>query len=269
MTANEANYRIEDTRAALENQKEEDLKNLRVDVNGVLLTREQIQANIDTIEETIYQRNIQSQELQDKIYAIEQQRLQNTREREKVETRLFLLEQRKAIVALQGKKVYKGLTAEEKTDLKNYKDAYNQMASSYNSMYPGENMQQAMYGGKIQKFAMGSVVPGIGSTDKVPALLTPGEFVVRKSAAQANMSLLEMINNGVFPKMSGPSYNVPSSSIGQASGSPAISSSIMYNDTYNINVSVAGTGASPDDIANVVMSKLSQQNRGSVRSTRY
>jgi hypothetical protein len=43
----------------------------------------------------------------------------------------------------------------------------------------------------------------------------------------------------------------------------------MYNSTYNVNVNVSGTNASPDDIANVVMAKLSQQNRGNLRSSRY
>jgi len=43
----------------------------------------------------------------------------------------------------------------------------------------------------------------------------------------------------------------------------------MYNSTYNVNVNVSGTNDSPDDIANVVMAKLSQQNRGNLRSNRY
>jgi TP901 family phage tail tape measure protein len=38
--------------------------------------------------------------------------------------------------------------------------------------------------GKVSKFAGGGVVPGVGNTDSVPAYLTPGEFVVRKAAAQ-------------------------------------------------------------------------------------
>lgn len=40
--------------------------------------------------------------------------------------------------------------------------------------------------GKTQKrFAEGGIVPGSGSGDTVPAMLTPGEFVVKKSAAKA------------------------------------------------------------------------------------
>jgi len=285
ITANEANYRIEDTRAALEKQKEEDLKNLRVEVNGQLLDREQIQANIDAIEEQIYQRNILIQSQQDQIYAIEQQRLANSREREKVETRLFLLEQRKNILELERKG--SKLKASEKQDLANYRTSYNQMVDLYNSTF-GESIQRVMYGGKVKmmafggnvsyrgsneapptlKMAFGSMVPGKGNIDRVPALLTPGEFVVRKSAAQTFMPLLEMINNGAFPSMSGPSYNVPNGSVGSV-GTSVTNSSVMYNDTYNINVNVAGTNSSPEDIANVVMAKLSQTNRGSVRGIRY
>ena len=40
-------------------------------------------------------------------------------------------------------------------------------------------------GGKVMGFARGGVVPGQGNRDTVPAMLTPGEFVIRKSAVQA------------------------------------------------------------------------------------
>ena len=38
---------------------------------------------------------------------------------------------------------------------------------------------------QAQGYARGGVVPGVGSGDTVPALLEPGEFVIRKSAAEA------------------------------------------------------------------------------------
>jgi TP901 family phage tail tape measure protein len=41
-----------------------------------------------------------------------------------------------------------------------------------------------------------NVVPGVGNTDTVPAMLTPGEFVVNKKATEKNMPLLQAINNG-------------------------------------------------------------------------
>ena len=39
-------------------------------------------------------------------------------------------------------------------------------------------------GGVIKKFARGGVVPGTGSGDTVPAMLEPGEFVIRKKAVE-------------------------------------------------------------------------------------
>ena len=40
-------------------------------------------------------------------------------------------------------------------------------------------------GGSIPRFASGGFVPGQGNGDTVPAMLTPGEFVIRKKAVQA------------------------------------------------------------------------------------
>ena len=40
-------------------------------------------------------------------------------------------------------------------------------------------------GGPISKFATGGYVPGVGNSDTVPAMLTPGEFVIRKKAVES------------------------------------------------------------------------------------
>jgi TP901 family phage tail tape measure protein len=42
----------------------------------------------------------------------------------------------------------------------------------------------------------GGTIPGTGNRDTVPAVLTPGEFVVNKEATQENLSLLYAINSG-------------------------------------------------------------------------
>ena len=55
-----------------------------------------------------------------------------------------------------------------------------------------------------KKFATGGTVPGSGNTDTVPAMLTPGEFVINKNATAANLPLLQAINNGGG---SGPGFN--------------------------------------------------------------
>jgi TP901 family phage tail tape measure protein len=55
-------------------------------------------------------------------------------------------------------------------------------------------------GGMVRKFATGGVVPGSGNSDTVPAMLTPGEFVIRKQAAQAiganNLHSINKYNGG-------------------------------------------------------------------------
>jgi hypothetical protein len=43
---------------------------------------------------------------------------------------------------------------------------------------------------------VGGGVPGSGNTDTVPAMLTPGEFVVNKEATKNNLGLLKAINDG-------------------------------------------------------------------------
>ena len=105
------------------------------------------------------------------------------------------------------------------------------------------------------KMAYGSLVPGMGNTDRVPALLTPGEFVIRKSVASAYMPLLEQLNGNVYPGGAMPKGS-------------AKNNSNLYNNSYSINVNVAGTDASPDEIANAVMSKIKEVESRSLRGVR-
>jgi len=49
----------------------------------------------------------------------------------------------------------------------------------------------------VQRFATGGRVRGSGGGDRVPALLTPGEFVVNAAASHRNIGFLEAINQGV------------------------------------------------------------------------
>ena len=53
---------------------------------------------------------------------------------------------------------------------------------------------------KKKAFAVGGRVPGTGNTDSVDAILTPGEFVIRKSSAQAlGADNLSLLNQGIVP----------------------------------------------------------------------
>jgi len=123
-------------------------------------------------------------------------------------------------------------------------------------------------GGKIPKFGKGGdsgfLVPGAGGSDTIKALLTPGEFVIRRSMVDKyGIPMLNSINQGAMPK-----FNIPSSSgVNVENGSG--SNSVMYNNSYSINVNVAGTDASPDDIANAVMKKIQLSSDMNIRGTRY
>ena len=54
-------------------------------------------------------------------------------------------------------------------------------------------------GGKITAFARGGFVPGTGNRDTVPAMLTPGEFVIKKSSAKKlGAATLQQMNENRF-----------------------------------------------------------------------
>lgn len=123
-------------------------------------------------------------------------------------------------------------------------------------------------GGRIQRFAVGNIVPGIGSTDKVPGLLTPGEFVVRKSATKAYLPQLKAMNSGLFPSLNSPSYGLSSPNLSLAQRSADKSGQTMYNNTYSIDVNVS-TDANPNEIARAVMTEIKRVDSQRIRGNRF
>ena len=61
-------------------------------------------------------------------------------------------------------------------------------------------IQSRNQGGKILAFARGGMVPGSGNRDTVPAMLQPGEFVIRKSS-------VDKIGSGNLAQMNAKGYN--------------------------------------------------------------
>jgi hypothetical protein len=121
-------------------------------------------------------------------------------------------------------------------------------------------------GGFVPKyFGAGGFANG---TDTVPAMLTPGEFVVRKNVADQYGAFLQSLNNGTYKTFEAPTFSSmdnKSVKVGSGSGSSsADNSSKVYN--YNVGISVNNTSASADDIAKVVMAEIkyidSQRLRG-------
>ena len=102
----------------------------------------------------------------------------------------------------------------------------------------------------------GGLIPGTGNKDTVPAMLTPGEFVIKKSSAQAlGMPMLNALNDGKFPV---------------AQSSPTAGSGIMGSITNNVsnnynNVNVNAGNANAGEVADIVvrrLARLNQQNIG-------
>lgn len=82
-------------------------------------------------------------------------------------------------------------------------------------------------GGPIMGFAKGGLVPGSGNSDTVPAMLTPGEFVIRKKAVESlGVSRLSNINKYAN---------------GGPAKSPAKTLEKYYTDSSKINLGLANS----------------------------
>jgi hypothetical protein len=276
MTADNAQNQIDDTRAALERQREEDLKNLKIDVNGVMMTREEIEASILSISDAIYLKEEEILDVQDQLYlkSLDQQKLD--KERLRLETEITLEKTKQAIEAIRATLP----VGQALTDLNKMIAGYNALETSAIARYgntintPGQAQIFTNFtGGKVPSATSKyGIVPGVGGMDSVRMAATPGEFVVRKAMVDKyGIPLLESINMGSFKmsKMGQPRYKIGNSGKFNPKISGAKNSETMYNNTYNVNVNVAGTDASPDDIARVVMDKISQVGRGNLRSSNY
>jgi hypothetical protein len=161
--------------------------------------------------------------------------------------------------------------------------------------YAGGGMVKPSYfakGGKVGYYPMGGLIPYKAdggmfksvNTDTSPAMLTPGEFVVKRSAVEKfGVQNLKNINNGTYGNTLSRGFNQPvypeisrdytSANVGGGvfTGSDVAESNTQVDNSvynYSLSVNVEGTNASPDQIANVVMRKLqdfgSQRVRGQV-----
>ena len=105
-----------------------------------------------------------------------------------------------------------------------------------------------MLGGLItvQRFAAGGmakfkaltspVVPGSGSGDKIPAMLEPGEFVIRKAAVgRLGIDFLNVLNSGLvqFKQLGGMVYNTPINTLNKLSNMIQPSFQLPQMETAN------------------------------------
>jgi hypothetical protein len=123
----------------------------------------------------------------------------------------------------------KGTTANDKKLMKENEKLITELRTLTGDPNAGKVVKKNM-GGLIKRLAAGGFAMG---TDTVPAMLTPGEFVVRKYAVENfGKDNLKAINNGTY------------------------SGESVYN--YELNINMSGTNLSADDVAKTVMSKIRQ-----------
>jgi hypothetical protein len=121
--------------------------------------------------------------------------------------------------------------------------------------------QKMNMGGMVRKYmASGGLARG---TDTVPAMLTPGEYVINKDATQKFGPLLSAINS--------PTFKIPGSSASNFAGTNP-SNNITSTDnsktlyTYNLSVNVSNSNANPNDIARTVINQIRQIDNQRIRS---
>ena len=118
-------------------------------------------------------------------------------------------------------------------------------------------------GGLVPKyFAVGG--KAIGS-DTIPAMLTPGEFIVNKSAAKQYKPLLESINQSKYPAMIGSDY-AAGMTVNNISTAVSDNSSAVYN--YSLGFNINGNSSNPNEIARAVIEQIKQIDSQRIRGQR-
>jgi TP901 family phage tail tape measure protein len=118
-------------------------------------------------------------------------------------------------------------------------------------------------GGLVPKyFALGGFARG---TDKVPAMLTPGEFIVNRAAASANGPMLKSLNESKYPSMLGTNSS-PAMPVVNSATSLSDNSTAVYNYTLGFNIN--GSTSNPNDIARAVIKEIKQIDSQRIRGSR-
>jgi hypothetical protein len=114
-------------------------------------------------------------------------------------------------------------------------------------------------------FANGGLAKG---TDTIPAMLSPGEFVVKKFAVDNfGVDKLNAINSGqTVGSDTGSILSAVNSSSAVVSSSSAYTDASVYNYSVNVNVR---SDANPDQIAQAVMTKINQNGAQRIRGNRF
>jgi hypothetical protein len=142
-------------------------------------------------------------------------------------------------------------------------DALRRLTSGYSLSAAEKKVLGMSSGGMVPKyFSVGGFAKG---TDTVPAMLTPGEFVMNRSATQEFLPMLSMLNESKYPSMIGAGNNmqVP---VNNVSTSMSDNSTAVYN--YSLGFNINGTNSNPNDIARAVMREIKNVDSQRIRGQR-
>ena len=181
-------------------------------------------------------------------------------------------------------------------DLRKYNPFTNKLGKEtemrMNTLAQGGMVSKYAGGGKVGYYPMGGLIPYKAeggmfktvNTDSVPAMLTPGEFVVkRKAVQQFGEGNLEKINSGLVSagsfsggpsvqSFSSPSFNTQVSPVSINQGAitsnqfTPVSSNSVYN--YSLSVNVASQ-SDPNVIAQTVMGQIRNIDSQRIRGNRF
>jgi HEPN domain-containing protein len=130
----------------------------------------------------------------------------------------------------------------------------------------------AKYGmGGMAKYLAGGVVGGFGNYDNVPAILTPGEFVIRREAVEKyGKNFFANLNSTIYnkkPKFSTPEYGM-SKQEASIKSDDSSKSQVMYNNNYSVSVNVK-SDSNPDQIARTVIDQIKRIDSQRIRGNRF
>jgi len=130
-------------------------------------------------------------------------------------------------------------------------------------MYGGVILPQSKGGmGIVKSMAFGGRAVG---SDTVPAMLTPGEFIMNRAASKAYRPLLERMNESKYPGMlnGGGITQIPVNNITTSMND---NSTAVYN--YNLGFSINGANGNANDIARAVMREIKNVDSQRIRRQR-
>ena len=125
--------------------------------------------------------------------------------------------------------------------------------------------------GGMTEYAAGGVIGGFGNYDNVPAMLTPGEFVIRKEAVEKyGKNFFANLNSTIYnkkPKFSTPEYGM-SKQEASIKSDDSSKSQVMYNNNYSVSVNVK-SDSNPDQIARTVIDQIKRIDSQRIRGNRF